>query len=62
MDNFVKVFIGFVFVVIVFYFIVVGVLFYKTINIVQLQDFSHGIKPVMEKIWCGEVGCLDRKE
>jgi hypothetical protein len=30
-------------------------------QIVKDVDFSKGIKPVVEKVWCGESGCLDKK-
>ena len=43
---------------IVCYFIAVGVLAYTAISMAGGQDFSAGIRPVIERIWCGKPGCL----
>lgn len=58
MQRFVSFFIGFVFLLIVCYFIVIGVIAYKAAGAVQDEDWSGGIKPVIEKLWCGKPGCL----
>ena len=58
MQRFVSLFIGFVFLLIVGYFIVMGVIAYKAVDAVQAEDWSGGIKPVIEKLWCGKPGCL----
>jgi ABC-type uncharacterized transport system permease subunit len=38
---------------------VAGVVYvaYKAANV----DWSGGVKPVIERVWCGEVGCMDKK-
>lgn len=36
------------------------ILFIKLGLILANEDFSHGIKPVIEKVWCGNSGCLGR--
>jgi len=38
-----------------------GFVAYKATDVATKTDFSDGIKPVLEKIWCGEPGCLDKK-
>lgn len=58
MRRFVSFFIGFVFLLIVCYFIAMGVIAYKAVDAVQSEDWSGGIKPVIEKLWCGKPGCL----
>jgi len=30
-------------------------------NQVSKQDFSHGVKPVVESVWCGKPGCADEQ-
>lgn len=52
-------FIAFVFALIVLYWIVIGVIVVKTATVASEQDYSGGIKPVIEKIWCGKPGCMD---
>jgi hypothetical protein len=48
-------FIVIVFIVILGWWCFVGYLAVKVSNDV---DFSHGIKPAIEKIWCGSPGCM----
>lgn len=59
MQRFISFFIGFVFVLIVLSFIAIGVIAYKAVDSVQDEDWSSGIKPVIERLWCGKPGCLD---
>ena len=58
MQRFVQFFIGFVFFLIVAYVIAMGVVAYKAVDAVKGEDWSGGIKPVIEKLWCGKPGCL----
>ena len=58
----VPIFIGFVFVMIIGYFIFIGFIAYKAIDTVGDQDYSNGLKPVIEKVWCGKPGCSDEKK
>jgi hypothetical protein len=37
---------------------VVGFSMYKAASLANAQDWSHGVKPVIEKIWCGSPGCM----
>ena len=53
-------FIGFVFILIICVWGFNMFVMYKAVSSVQSQDYSKGIKPVIEKIWCGESGCLDK--
>lgn len=39
--------------------IVVGFVIYTVADSASEQDWSGGIKPVVEKIWCGRPGCTD---
>jgi hypothetical protein len=50
-----KVMFGIVSTLILAYFVFIGVVATKVIS----QDWSGGIKPVIEKLWCCEKGCLD---
>ena len=59
MSRVVLVFIGVGFALIVAYIIAMGVLAYKAVSVVGQQDWSGGVKPVIEQIWCGKPGCLD---
>jgi hypothetical protein len=34
---------------------------YKAASILNDQDWSNGIKPVIEKVWCGHTGCLNKQ-
>jgi hypothetical protein len=56
----VPIFIGAVFLLIVCYFVALGVLAYKAVTVAGEQDWSGGVKPVIEQIWCGKPGCLDK--
>jgi hypothetical protein len=56
----VPIFIGVVFVLLACWFVAVGVLAYKAATVVGSQDWSGGAKPVIEQIWCGKPGCLDK--
>jgi hypothetical protein len=58
MTRFVNFFIGFVFLLIICYFVVIGVIAYKGIDTAMSEDWSNGIKPVVEKLWCGKPGCM----
>lgn len=53
-------FIALVFILIMCYFIAVGVLAYKAVTLAGDADWSGGVKPVVERIWCGKPGCLDK--
>ena len=44
---------------IVCYFVVMGVFAYKALTLVGDADWTGGVKPVIERIWCGSVGCMD---
>lgn len=55
----VPIFIGIVFVFILVYWCVFGYISYKALQVAQNQDYSGGVKPVIEKVWCGQPGCLD---
>ncbi len=59
MQRFVSFFIGFVILLLVCFFIAMGVIAYKAVDAVQAEDWNGGIKPVIEKLWCGKSGCLD---
>ena len=58
MNRIVSWFIGCVFALIVCFVIGFAVLTYKTVDTVGKQDWSGGIKPVIERLWCGTPGCL----
>jgi hypothetical protein len=34
------------------------VLAYKAVTVAGEQDWSGGIKPVIERLWCGKPGCF----
>lgn len=53
-------FIAFVFFLMICYFIGVGVLAYKAVTMAGDADWSGGVKPVVERVWCGEPGCLGK--
>jgi hypothetical protein len=61
MHKFVSIFIGVVFFIIIGAWIVFGVISYKAIAAASEQDWSGGVKPVIEKLWCGTPGCIDGK-
>lgn len=46
--------IGFVLLLITVYWVFIGFIAYKAVS---SYDFSHGIKPVIEKIWCDKPNC-----
>jgi hypothetical protein len=56
----VSTFIAFVFVLMLLYWVAIGVIAYKAVGAIGEQDFSGGIRPVIEKLWCGKPGCLDK--
>ena len=58
MSRFVTWFISSIFVLILCLLIGVGVLTYKAVTVAGEQDWSAGIKPVIERLWCGKPGCL----
>jgi hypothetical protein len=35
-----------------------AVLAYKAVTVAGEQDWSGGIKPVIERLWCGKPGCF----
>lgn len=59
-QRFVHWFIGIVFVLIISFWIAMGVLVYNAATIAGDQDWSGGIKPVIESMWCGKPGCLNK--
>lgn len=50
MSKFINVFIGFVFVVLVCYWIMLGVFVFTGLNTVS----EVGLKGLVEKVWCGQ--------
>lgn len=38
-------------------------IFFIFITVKEVDSISkgHGIKPVIEKLWCGDVGCMEKK-
>lgn len=52
-------FIVIVFLGIVLYWSSIGFVVFTAANKVSEQDFSGGIKPVIETVWCGKPGCMD---
>ena len=52
--------IGFVFVLLLCYYAAVGFVAYKAVKVAGEQDWSGGVKPVIERVWCGEPGCLGK--
>jgi len=58
MQRFISWFIGGVFVLILCIWIGAAVLAYKATKAAEAQDWSGGIKPVIEQLWCGKPGCL----
>lgn len=60
MQRFVTWFIGGVFALILCVLIGYSVLAYKAVSVAGAQDWSGGIKPVIEKIWCGSTDCLSK--
>lgn len=55
----VSIFIGLVFALIVCFWVGVAILGYMAVDSVGAQDWSGGIKPVIERLWCGNPGCLN---
>jgi hypothetical protein len=51
-----------VFVLVLSVWVGVGVLTYKAATVAVEQDWSGGIKPVIERLWCGKPGCLSSSE
>jgi hypothetical protein len=47
-----------VIVVMVCYFAFLGFAAYKAVTLAEAQDWSGGLKPVIERLWCGSPGCL----
>lgn len=58
MQRLVTWFIVCVFVLILCIWIGGAVLAYKAASMAGEQDLSGGIKPVIERLWCGKPGCL----
>lgn len=56
--RFISVFIGIVFTMIVCYWVAMATIAYKVIDSASQQDWSGGIKPVIESLWCGKPGCM----
>lgn len=61
LHTFVKFFIGFVFILIIVVWFIMGSVLYQVYNAAKGTDWSHGVKPVLERVWCGEKGCLDKE-
>jgi hypothetical protein len=59
-QTFVTWFIRVVFLLIFAWFVAFGVLAYKAISTASETDWSGGLKPVLERVWCGKPGCLDK--
>ena len=38
-----------------------GILAFMSVSFFKSVDMSKGIKPVIEKAWCGQEGCMDKK-
>jgi hypothetical protein len=57
MHRFVSILIGATFVAILCFWFVVA---YLSASFAEGQDWSGGIRPVIEKIWCGKPGCLGK--
>lgn len=55
-------FIGIVFVIILLYWVAMAALGVFVVNKASQVDTSGGIKPIIEKVWCGHEGCLDEKK
>lgn len=60
-NTFVNWFIGVVFFLAICWIGFLGLVVYKSASAVQSADWSQGIKPVIEKAWCGKPGCMDSK-
>lgn len=58
MQRFVTWFIRGVLVLILCIWVGVAVLAYKAATVAGEQDWSGGIKPVIERLWCGKLGCF----
>jgi uncharacterized membrane protein len=58
MQRFVTWFIGGVLVLILCIWVGGAVLAYKAVTVAGEQDWSGGIKPVIERLWCGKPGCF----
>jgi len=41
-----------------FFLIGFAIITYQAVNVVGKQDWSGGIKPVIEQLWCGKPGCF----
>lgn len=62
MRRFVTFFIGLVFTLVVLFWIGAAVLAYKAVDAAGAQDWNGGVKPVIEKLWCGKPGCLSQTD
>lgn len=40
------------------YFLAIGFVAVKAVSAANSADWSGGLKPVIEKLWCGKPGCL----
>jgi hypothetical protein len=58
MQRFVTWFIGGVLVLILCIWVGGAVLAYTAVTVAGEQDWSGGIKPVIERLWCGKPGCF----
>jgi hypothetical protein len=61
MSKFITFCISFVFIFIVLYLLFMGVFVYKMGTSMVEQDWSNGVKPVIEQFWCGKPGCSDKE-
>jgi len=59
LSKFVIGFIVFCFIMVLAWWGFIGFLGYKTVSVVGSDEF-HGVKPIIEKAWCGKEGCLDK--
>jgi regulatory protein YycH of two-component signal transduction system YycFG len=57
MERFVTIFVVVIFSMVVTWFVFVGFVAYKAIHIANTADMSGGIKPQLEKLWCGKPDC-----
>lgn len=60
LDWFVPTFIVVVFVLILCILGFYGWLAYKGISAIGEMDASGGVKPIIERMWCGSPGCLSK--
>lgn len=42
------------------YIVFISVIALKAVIFLGTEDFSGGVKPVIEKLWCGSSGCMSK--